>query len=263
MRKQLEEEEETGPKYNKASVDHEYLRHPHSGAYFKNPLFDMKRRTQPISLPVAEYDHNCLDEALSEWQCITVSESSFRDMCNALPNPNGASLTPRTLGRPSIGRPLQAAALGKLANMPHSFDFTMMLQKSTYVMPRNVRRRPVERSGTLVDKVNIEVSTSTNGKTLIVDNIIEGLVATWNRAHPAFQLRNGDQIVRVNGKCSDAAALIEELLGADMLRITVRRLPQESPRNRLDGDEVGRTKTGRPTLKAIPDVSGHMERQIS
>lgn len=224
-------------KVNKASIDDEFLRHPHSGAFIRNPLLD-KTRTAPILFQSGEFDHNCLDDALAEYQCITVTEASFKEMTQGgemTMGPNGEMTQEVAPPSPAMTKSLSSskmstlsrAALGRLRELPTGYEFVVALRKSSYVPPRNNRRRPVEamRGGTLVDKVNIEVS-DIGGKTLRVETINEGLIAVWNRTNPAFQIRAGDIIVKVNMVAKNSAGMIEELIAApDALRVTVRRSP--------------------------------------
>mmetsp|Transcript_93835 Transcript_93835/g.201482 ORF Transcript_93835/g.201482 Transcript_93835/m.201482 type:complete len:244 (-) Transcript_93835:121-852(-) len=231
------DEEDTGPKLNKASIDDEFLRHPHSGAFIRNPLLE-KSRSSPVFFQVGEYNHNCLDDALGSWQTICVSESGLKALSAPAPPvvegedgevpPAPAPVAPES---PTKKSSLQFAAISRLANLPHSYDFTVSLQKSTYVAPRANRRRPIEAktsTGTLIDKVNIEVSPDATGKILRVENINEGLITVWNKLHPDFQMRTFDHIVKVNGNGHDSASLIEEFAASgDNLKILVRRSPQD------------------------------------
>eukprot|EP00971_Amphidinium_carterae_P256390 5090817-Amphidinium_carterae.1 len=36
------------------------------------------RRTAPILFQMSEFQHNCLEDAMADWHCISMSESSFR-----------------------------------------------------------------------------------------------------------------------------------------------------------------------------------------
>lgn len=230
-------DESTVVKVNKATIDDEFLRHPHSGAFIRNPLLD-KTRTSPIIFPAGEFDHNCLDDALAEYQCITVTEASFKEMIagggemTMKPEEGDATATATTLNKSASAggtmSTLSRAALGRLRELPAGYEFVVALRKSSYAPPRSNRRRPVEArtsTGILVDKVNIEVSDM-GGRALRVETINDGLVAVWNRTNPAFQIRQNDLIVKVNTQSKSGAAMVEELQTApEALRITVRRAP--------------------------------------
>mmetsp|Transcript_92357 Transcript_92357/g.177291 ORF Transcript_92357/g.177291 Transcript_92357/m.177291 type:complete len:180 (+) Transcript_92357:1-540(+) len=129
----------------------------------------------------------------------------------------------------SLSKSGHRAALGKLRDT--SFEFTVSLRKSSYIPPRNERRRPGGNKeagyrGSHVDKVNIEVSDQ-DGSRLRVELINEGLIAQWNRSHPSFGVKVGDMIVRVNGVRGTAAGMIDEMVTAhDQLRIIVRRVQE-------------------------------------
>mmetsp|Transcript_100688 Transcript_100688/g.324899 ORF Transcript_100688/g.324899 Transcript_100688/m.324899 type:complete len:230 (-) Transcript_100688:93-782(-) len=210
------DEENAGPKPNKANKDDEFLRHPHSGAFVRNPFLD-KSRSVPILFQVGEFDHNCLEEALADYHCIKVSESSLKNMTGAAP------MTPA-----SPQSTLQRAALGRLRDLPTGYEFIVTLKRSTYQPPKHSRRRAIEAktaTGVMVDKVNVEVS-DLNGAVLRLEAVNEGLVAVWNRTHPVFQVKSGDLFVRVNDK-RDAQGMLEELSSNENLKVTVRRAPQE------------------------------------
>jgi|EP00927_Polykrikos_kofoidii_P007491 hypothetical protein len=239
-------EEDEGPKLNKASIDDEFLRHPHSGAYVRNPLID-KSRSVPILFQAGEFEHNCLGEALSEYQVISVSESNFRAMIS--PTAADTTLKPETTGNPTLlsgsstlagslsssgmRNTLTRAALGRLRDLPGSYEFVITLRKSTYVPPRVNRRRPVEprtATGVLVDKANIEIN-DVNGKFLRIETVNEGLISVWNRLNPAFQVRQSDLIVKVNTVSKNAPGMLEEIAAApDLVKMTIRRSPQDPRR---------------------------------
>mmetsp|Transcript_100557 Transcript_100557/g.313442 ORF Transcript_100557/g.313442 Transcript_100557/m.313442 type:complete len:232 (-) Transcript_100557:81-776(-) len=215
----MADDEEVGRKPNKASIDDEFLRHPHSGAFVRNPLLD-KSRSVPVLFQVSEFDHNCLEEAMADWHCIKVSESGLREMTGTgPPMPSSPSSS------------LQRAALSRLRDLPSSYEFSVLLKKSTFQPPKHARRRPIEpktAGGVVVEKVNVEVrdAASTSLAGLRVEAVHEGLVAAWNRTHPVLQVRPSDFFVRVNEK-KDAQGMLEELAQADSLKLTVRRAPPE------------------------------------
>mmetsp|Transcript_71658 Transcript_71658/g.133977 ORF Transcript_71658/g.133977 Transcript_71658/m.133977 type:complete len:247 (+) Transcript_71658:67-807(+) len=231
------EEEEKRVVLNRASVEDEFLRHPHSGAFIRNPLMD-KTRTAPILFQMAEFQHNCLEDAMADWHCISMSESSFR----ALTAPASTALQtsdagisqaldvtvqpPPPMTPATLKSTLQRAALNRLRTMPSSYEFLVSLRKSNYVPPPYRRRRAEAKVvGTLLDKLAIDVS-EVGGRYLCVESVKEGLVGTWNHSHAAFAVKPGDLILKVNDKVQDSSAMLEELLhGPDYLRITVRRSP--------------------------------------
>mmetsp|Transcript_28325 Transcript_28325/g.64150 ORF Transcript_28325/g.64150 Transcript_28325/m.64150 type:complete len:228 (+) Transcript_28325:64-747(+) len=209
------EEENAGPKPNKANVDDEFLRHPHSGAFVRNPLKD-KSRSLPVLFQAAEFEHNCLGDALQDWHCIQVSEASLRELTSASGSSGSGTL--------------QRAALSRLRDLPTGYEFVVNLKRSTYQPPKHNRRRPIEpktASGIMVDKVCIEVTDL--GSSLRIESINEGLVAVWNRTHPVFQVKPLDCFASVNDK-KDAATMLEELNTSENLKITVRRPPTPAER---------------------------------
>lgn len=233
-------EEDEGPKFNKANIDDEFLRHPHSGAFIRNPLLD-KSQSLPIIFQADEFTHNCLDDALVDYHCVTVSESAFKAM--TLPRPGSmdeaegeVTMKPQTglMSKSASGTSLRStlarAALGRLHQVPSGYEFVITLRKSTYVPPKSARRRNAEprtMNGTLVDKLNIELSDM-GGKALKVENVNEGLVTTWNRANLGFQVRPMDYIIKVNS-ARKSADMLEELIqvNPDNVKITIRRPPPE------------------------------------
>lgn len=64
---------------HKASADDEFLKHPCSGAFIRNPLQE-KGRVAPIHFSVQEYEYNGLDNALCEWTVVHVSEASLKNL---------------------------------------------------------------------------------------------------------------------------------------------------------------------------------------
>jgi hypothetical protein len=219
------DEEEGGPKPNHANIDDEFLKHPHSGAQFRNPLL-AKDRSQPILLQRGEFDFNCLEDAFvkEEWHCIKVSESSYQALMRNTP--------PKTPPTPAHPRsPLARAALNRLRDLPVGYEFALLVRKTTWVAPRGNRRRreeaKVSATGVVVDKINIEVTEG--AQTLRVEAVREGLVSTWNQTNPAFMMKPGDEIVKVNNVRIDTAAMIQEMKDAsDQVRLIVRRPPSKT-----------------------------------
>lgn len=216
-----EDDDETVRKPHKASLEDEFFRHPHTGAHIRNPFKENKKSGVPITLQQDEFSHNSLHDTLKDWHCVTISESSLRELT--------ASEAPaaEATRRPATTSALQRAALGRLRNLPHSYEFSVSLRKSQFQGAGRGRRRKEERPtlGITIDKVNIEVS-EVAGAALRVDQITEGLMAVWNRQYPPLQVRLQDEIIGVNGRVGDSAAMLEELRTADdVLRLTVRRSP--------------------------------------
>jgi len=238
------DEEDAGPKPNKAKIDDEFLRHPHSGAFIRNPLLD-KSRSTPILFQEQEFRHNCLEEALAEYNCVTVSETSYREMMKMGATLQAAEAT-RSLGDQASASPptspLARAALSTLTRNSHTYEFVVSVSKSTYVPPRVNRRRQDTRpvTGLVIDKLNVEVSEDREGG-LRIEEIKEGLVAAWNRrTHTTFQVRAGDRILKANARSLERAApqqLAEEVEHSpDALRLVVRR---QAPERRASKASVG------------------------
>merc|ERR1712072_372762 len=49
-----------------------------------------------------------------------------------------------------------------------------------------------------------------DGATLIITKITEGIMSTWNNAHPNMAIKTGDRIVSANGQRGDPKAVLEE-----------------------------------------------------
>jgi len=209
------EDEDTsqGLQPRKASINDEWLQHPASGAFIRNPL-RQKPGPNPIVFSAHEYDHNSLDEALQDWHCITVKESTL----HALEGQPSSS---------AFGGSSTRAIVSRLGAISSSFEFVVRLRKSAYLPPRSEGRRrqggkEATQSVILIDKVNIEV-TDLDSR-LRIDRMSEGLMAAWNRSNPAFIVRPGDYIVRVNGERGSGKAMVEELRAAEeSLRIVIHR----------------------------------------
>jgi len=248
----MADDEDDRPKINVANIDDEFLRHPHTGAFVRNPLLD-KSKSTPIIFQHAEFNHNCLEAALQDYQSISVSESTFKamTMSGISFNADPASGTLASSGSTgSLRSTLARAALGTLRHVAAGYEFVVLIKKSTYVPPRTNRRRPIEartNMGQIVDKLNVEV-TDVAGRVLRVEAVHEGLIGVWNRTNPAFEVRQGDSFVKVNLAKSNASAMIEEMANAsDVVRITVRRSPPER-RSSKAGD-----------LSRLPSKSGQGE----
>lgn len=229
-----EGEEDTGPKVNKANIDDEFLRHPASGAFIRNPLLD-KTRSTPILFQAGEFDFNCLDDALSEYKCISVSETALKEMTmGTIPEttmPPSETLSKTGTMSSTLRSSLSRAALTRLNDLRAGYEFVVQLRKTNYQPPRMTRRRQVEAktsNGILVDKVNCEV-TPVSGKALRIEAINEGLVSRWNQENQAFQVRQGDMIVKVNAAPKNAEAMLEDMQQSpDLIKLVVRRMPTTS-----------------------------------
>mmetsp|Transcript_44760 Transcript_44760/g.132457 ORF Transcript_44760/g.132457 Transcript_44760/m.132457 type:complete len:176 (-) Transcript_44760:23-550(-) len=62
-----------------------------------------------------------------------------------------------------------------------------------------------------------------SGNVLIVDAIKEGLILSWNQAHPEQALRVGDFIVEVNGVRGDGMQLVQECRKNQFITLACRR----------------------------------------
>eukprot|EP00747_Dinoflagellata_sp_TGD_P168451 gnl/TRDRNA2_/TRDRNA2_194852_c0_seq1.p1 gnl/TRDRNA2_/TRDRNA2_194852_c0~~gnl/TRDRNA2_/TRDRNA2_194852_c0_seq1.p1 ORF type:complete len:315 (+),score=39.32 gnl/TRDRNA2_/TRDRNA2_194852_c0_seq1:97-945(+) len=239
---------------NHAKVEDDFLVHPESGAHIRNPLcsknkaVNSQHQPQPVLFSVGEYSHNCLDDALSDWHCISVSEASFRNLvksCSEVTLPSAGAV-----GRDYLGP--RRATLGRLKDLPQGFDFVVSIKKSSYVPPRSERRRPApkEAHSIMVEKLNLEVTEFPDGKRLKVENVVEGLLAVWNRAHPNFSVRPGDEITRVNHRRLNAAQMLEEMQTApDVVRLTIHRAYQERRGSKeLSAEDLHSLQNARPSM---------------
>jgi len=250
-----EDDEEGKLKPRKMLVDDEFMQHPDSGAFVRNPLKE-KAKSQPILLSASEFNHNCLDETLGEWHCVSVSESSFRDLMSHYADTHGTGMPSSWSRTVSV----QArCSVGRVHALTTGFDFVVQMRKSTYVAPRKKPPRPGERKdapGVMIDKVNMEVS-DLDGRNLRVENVIEGLVLAWNRIHPSFPVKVGDIISRVNDKKGNAAAMIEELQQCpDVVRMTVHRTPASGSRSASKNRSISHNlaiPAGEATMLPGPD----------
>lgn len=218
--------DEEGVVQNKASIEDEYLRCPHSGAYFRNPF--KEERQGPICLSVSEFEHNCLEEALSDWHCVNISEATLRGLTKMCEH-RGEDL-PATSSSTALSSSMPRVALGKLAE---PLEFTVTVRKTEYTPSRAERRHPakarkeVHLSGALIEKLNIEVCDA-DGASLRVVGLAPGLIAEWNHKYPCFEVRPNDLILRVNSQKRSSQALLDELVTApDTIKMIVRRVPAE------------------------------------
>jgi len=226
-----DEEDEQRLKPRKMSIDDEFMQHPDSGAFIRNPL--KQSRSTPILLSASEYNHNVLDDALGDWHQVCVSESSLREMMQTYSDSHGLSL-PEKFGSRLV-KSQSRAHVGRVHSLANGFDFVVQLRKSTYVQPRNTRRRAMgkEIPGSVsIEKLQIEVTEIDGGTKLRVENITDGLVLAWNKTHTHFMVKIGDVITKVNDRKGNAKALVEEMHEAqEVLRITVQRANFEKTRD--------------------------------
>ncbi|CAK9027881.1 unnamed protein product [Durusdinium trenchii] len=203
-------EEEEGPKTNKASADDEFLRHPETGAFFRNPLRD--KADKPILMSLGEYDFNCLDDALQTWHCVSMPESVFRK-----------TVMGKAAIEPTAIDPLQKAALRRLERVTGTYEFVVTVRKTQFVAPRGHRRHgAVNPQAIHLEKLYLDVVPEMDGLRLRVEYIGDGLVAAWNRANPYFAVRPNDCIVKVDGKHNN---LVKAITAAeDVLKLTMQRV---------------------------------------
>eukprot|EP00930_Biecheleria_cincta_P074104 TRINITY_DN6132_c0_g1_i1.p1 TRINITY_DN6132_c0_g1~~TRINITY_DN6132_c0_g1_i1.p1 ORF type:complete len:218 (-),score=44.69 TRINITY_DN6132_c0_g1_i1:234-845(-) len=186
------EEEDTGPKPNQANADDEFLRHPGTGAFFRNPLKDTADK--PIIMSRGEYEHNMLDNALSTWHCVSIDEKVFRKMTHGRQPDN----IPEDGPAPAIDVK-QKAALRRLDRVTGAYEYAITVRKSQFVAPRGHRRHaaPINPAAFQIEKLAIDLLPEMDGNRLRVENIGDGLVAMWNRANPFFAVRPGDFLTKV------------------------------------------------------------------
>jgi len=118
---------------HKANVNSEFLRHPESGGFFRNPLC---RRTGllPVLLTEGEYKHNCLDEALKNCPCIKISEANFRKLVD-----DDAASTLCGSTTTSLRSSITASSRPETAPSPSSSSFST--PRSTPSSARSMHRR--------------------------------------------------------------------------------------------------------------------------
>lgn len=88
---------------------------------------------------------------------------------------------------------------------------------------------------TLVLGVGID---ATDGRSLVVNMVQEGLIKRWNESNPEYEVKRGDRFLAVNGIQGDPKLLLQALSSYEMLYIRVRRPDLFSITLRRDG-EVG------------------------
>eukprot|EP00933_Yihiella_yeosuensis_P039874 TRINITY_DN3405_c0_g1_i1.p1 TRINITY_DN3405_c0_g1~~TRINITY_DN3405_c0_g1_i1.p1 ORF type:complete len:241 (-),score=49.56 TRINITY_DN3405_c0_g1_i1:172-894(-) len=211
----MAEDEEAERKPNPANADDEFLRHPDTGAFFRNPLRESAEK--PVLMSLGEYQHNCLDNALSTWHSVSMPESVFRKMTIGAKHEDAAQSVDVK----------QKAALRRLDRVTGHYEYTVTVRKSQYIAPRGHRRNAQSQNPQAValDKMSMDVVSEADGMRLRVEAVNDGLVGQWNKLNPFFAVRPGDYIVRVNGKRGNAASLIEDINGSeDLLKIAMQRV---------------------------------------
>jgi hypothetical protein len=63
----------------------------------------------------------------------------------------------------------------------------------------------------------------TDGATLLIDKVKEGLVMDWNKANPDKEVRKNDLVIAVNGKRNNAQDLTDVCKTDNRLEMLVRR----------------------------------------
>ena len=73
-----------------------------------------------------------------------------------------------------------------------------------------------------VSKLGVDVDL-TDGCSLLIDKVNDGLVGEWNKANPDKEVKKDDRIIAVNGSKGNAQALTEVCKREDVLEMTVVR----------------------------------------
>ncbi|CAE7458940.1 unnamed protein product [Symbiodinium natans] len=212
----MAEEDEAALKPNRANAEDEFLRHPGTGAFYRNPL--REKADKPILMSLGEYEFNCLDDALNSWHCVSMPESMFRKTVLGKAAQDPASSMDAK----------QKAALRRLDRVTGSYEYVVTVRKSQFVPPRGHRRHagPVHPQAVQLEKLVLDVVPEMEGYRLRVEYVGDGLVAAWNRANPCFAVRPGDYIVKVDGK---RVPLQEAIYSAeDVVKLTMQRVTNRS-----------------------------------
>lgn len=249
--------------FHKATLNSEFLRHPQSGAFFRNPL-RQRSTAVPTMLSDEEFSHNCLDQVLRDCPTITISENALRkllgddDSCSATSTSassgrSSALSTPRST--PNSARSLQRRVpLNRLPEVPvgceifvslplagserhHHFRRNSDAQEKKEPKPFRKDLRAERRAERQFAEVqahktqpnkdmlveNLNVDMSVDS-TLQVARIREGPLARWNRMHPDIQVRVGDHIVKVNGQQKGVSDMLADLVSTTgVVSFVVRR----------------------------------------
>eukprot|EP00746_Dinoflagellata_sp_MGD_P005828 gnl/MRDRNA2_/MRDRNA2_111299_c0_seq1.p1 gnl/MRDRNA2_/MRDRNA2_111299_c0~~gnl/MRDRNA2_/MRDRNA2_111299_c0_seq1.p1 ORF type:complete len:261 (+),score=36.73 gnl/MRDRNA2_/MRDRNA2_111299_c0_seq1:87-785(+) len=229
------DDEETGPKPHFAKVDDEFIRHPYTRSYIRNPLLDKSQRGKPIVWAKEDFEHNHLGDALKDWKEIRISEKNFTHI-----------MTGKQTGRATPEEMRKAhAPLGRLGDYDVGYEFLVSLEKIENPKDerRRGRRRDQARLGTAIEKMGIEVSESSDGKSIIVESVGDGMINTWNRTYPGFVILPGDHIIKINEKTKNSQEMLEECKNADGAKLTIRRVAGNRARNQPD--ETADAPTGK------------------
>lgn len=113
--------------------------------------------------------------------------------------------------RGQIGR--DSASLGPPPGMPSGNDFSVLLKKGVET------------------KLGMAVSNyeTPGGAWLCIQEINEGLVASWNSTNPGKDVKHGDLIWGVNGVGSTARNIVNECMESEALELKIRRPVDPQP----------------------------------
>mmetsp|Transcript_3251 Transcript_3251/g.7456 ORF Transcript_3251/g.7456 Transcript_3251/m.7456 type:complete len:139 (+) Transcript_3251:91-507(+) len=75
-------------------------------------------------------------------------------------------------------------------------------------------------------RLGVDVDLS-NGTTLIVDKVNDGLVNEWNKANPKQEVLEKDQVISVNGVSGSAQLLVDVCKKDDTLEMVIQRTTAE------------------------------------
>mmetsp|Transcript_22398 Transcript_22398/g.63627 ORF Transcript_22398/g.63627 Transcript_22398/m.63627 type:complete len:136 (+) Transcript_22398:80-487(+) len=73
-------------------------------------------------------------------------------------------------------------------------------------------------------RLGVDVDLS-DGKTLVVDCINEGLMKEWNEASPSLAVKASDRILSINGVEGDSNSLTDECKRSQKLEMRIQRSP--------------------------------------
>mmetsp|Transcript_97115 Transcript_97115/g.202858 ORF Transcript_97115/g.202858 Transcript_97115/m.202858 type:complete len:139 (+) Transcript_97115:89-505(+) len=72
------------------------------------------------------------------------------------------------------------------------------------------------------DRLGVDVDHQ-DGVSLLIDEITEGLVKSWNDANPDKKVEKGDRIVEVNGNRGEVLRLVEECKKTGALKMCIKK----------------------------------------
>eukprot|EP00927_Polykrikos_kofoidii_P006108 TRINITY_DN12464_c0_g1_i1.p1 TRINITY_DN12464_c0_g1~~TRINITY_DN12464_c0_g1_i1.p1 ORF type:complete len:167 (+),score=39.99 TRINITY_DN12464_c0_g1_i1:51-551(+) len=72
-------------------------------------------------------------------------------------------------------------------------------------------------------KLGVDVDLS-DGETMLVEKVMDGLVLDWNKAHPGQEIRRNDRIVCVNGLANDSQRMADACSKDGILEVTLVRI---------------------------------------